>query len=320
MEIQILRKQGRSIRQISKDMGISRNTVRKFLRSNHPPEYRLKKRRPSKLDAFKEYLKERIEAAKPHCIPSTVLYREIVELGYLGKMTILRIWIGKLKKQTEVKEPIVRFETKPGRQAQVDWAHMGKDLYAFVMILGHSRSAYVEFVRSTDEEHLLRCHQNAFEHFGGVCKELLYDNMKTVVIQRDKYGPSQHGFQKTFWDFSKHWGFIPRLCQPYRARTKGKVERFIRYLKYSFYHPLVTKEKSDIFSLNYEVRQWLSKIANQRQIRELKTTPQVLFAKEAEYLQPLAPSYFQKDQGRVNYFEIVQPHSLETYEKIGELS
>lgn len=320
MEIHILYKQGKSIRQIAREMGLSRNTVRKFLRINSPPKYQLQKSRPSKLDPFKKYLKDRVEKAKPHVIPSTVLYREIEELGYQGKKTILRDYIQSLK-QAIVEEKIIRFETPPGYQAQVDWTFLNKSLYAFVMILGHSRTAFVEFVKSTDIDQLLRCHENAFEYFGGHCKEILYDNMKTVVIERDKYGPSKHGFQKTFWDFSKHWGFIPRLCRPYRAKTKGKVERFIGYLKRSFYYPLITKEKHlDLFSLNYEVKKWLLNTANKRNLEELETTPETLFIEESQHLLHSTPSYFSQEKDKIRFLDLVQPHTLDIYETVGGLS
>lgn len=317
MEIQILRKQGKGIRQIAIEMGLSRNTVRKYLRTRKPPKYQLNQKRPSKLDPYKAFLQERINNAKPHLIPATVLHQEIKDLGYQGGITILRGWVRREKKQAETVEKIVRFETPPGHQAQVDWTVLGKGLYAFVMILGYSRCAYVEFVQSTNEESLMRCHQNAFEYFGGICKEYLYDNMKTVVVQRDKYGPSKHGFQKSFWDFSKHWGFIPRLCRPYRAKTKGKVERFIGYLKRSFYYPLVTKQDHDIHSLNYEVKKWLSEVANKRWITELNSTPQLRFVEESKHLQPLAPAYFSDQRHPIQQIEIVKPHPLEIYEMTG---
>lgn len=319
MEIQILRKQGKGIRQIANELCLSRNTVRKYLRSKKPPKYHSNQKRPSKLDPFKAFLEKRIKNAGRHFIPATVLYREIKELGYQGGITILRDWVRKGKKQVESQKRVVRFETPPGHQAQVDWTVVSKGLYAFVMILGYSRCAYIEFVQSTNEESLMRCHQNAFEYFGGFCKELLYDNMKTVVIQRDKYGPSQHGFQKAFWDFSKHWGFIPRLCRPYRAKTKGKVERFIGYLKRSFYYPLVTKEDHDLYSLNYEVKKWLSEIADKRWIKELKSTPQRRFVEESKHLQPLAPAYFSDKRCQIRQIEIVRPHPLEIYEMTGDM-
>jgi len=199
MEIRILNNQGKSIRQIAKLLGISRNTVRKFLRGEKTDTiYGPRSHKPSKLDNYRQYLENRLKKSKPHIIPATVLFREVQDLGYKGGLTILRTFLRSIKQQpTEAK--VIRFETSPGLQAQVDWTTLQKgQLYAFVMILGFSRLAYVEFVERTHLEQLLICHENAFEYFGGVCRDLLYDNMKTVVIERNKYGPSKHGFQQTY--------------------------------------------------------------------------------------------------------------------------
>lgn len=322
MEIQILKKQGKSIRQIAKSLGISRNTVRKFLRVKKPNTiYGPRISGPSKLDPYKEYLTSRIRQANPHVIPGTVLLREIQELGYKGQLTILRMFLQTLKQEPD-EGKVIRFETLAGLQAQVDWTTLQKGkLYAFVMVLGFSRSAYVEFVEKTHLEQLLICHENAFEYFGGVCRDLLYDNMKTVVIERNKYGLGKHGFQKTYWDFSKHWGFIPRLCQPYRAQTKGKVERFIGYMKRSFYYPLITKEASiDLTTLNFEVMNWLSQIAAKRFLKERRTTPEKLFVEEAKHLQSLAPTYLLHKEPSKWHIDVIQPHDLAIYEQIGGLS
>ncbi len=321
MEILILHRQGNSIKEISRKMNISRNTVRKFLRSKQAPTYEAEKSKASKLDPFKEYLLQRVAKAAPHSIPATVLIREIQEQGYQGKITILKDFLHKLKKGP-AEEKVIRFETEPGSQAQVDWSILQKGkLYAFAMILGFSRSAYVEFVERTHLEQLLICHENAFEYFGGTCRDLLYDNMKTVVIERNKYAPGKHGFQQTFWDFAKHWGFVPKLCSPYRAQTKGKVERFIGYMKHSFYYPTITKEKdADLPTLNFEVKTWLSEIAAKRFLKERGTTPEKLFSQENRHLLPLAPVY-QLRKSRSNwYIDIVQPHDLSIYEKVGGLS
>ncbi len=120
MEIQILQKQGKGIRQIAKELGLSRNTVKKYLNSKKPPKYQSKQKLPSKLDPYKVYLDKRIKDAKPHLIPATVLYLEIKQLGYRGKVTILRDWIRKEKMQVIQQEKVIRFETPPGHQAQVD--------------------------------------------------------------------------------------------------------------------------------------------------------------------------------------------------------
>lgn len=317
IEMQILKKHGNSIRSIAKALGLSRNTVRKFLREERqPPKYGPRKKTPSKLDPYKDYILNRIKQAEPYSIPATVLLTEIQDIGYKGKITILRDFLQANKKPA--KGSIIRFETLPGLQAQVDWTTLRKGLYAFVMILGFSRLAYVEFVEDTQVDQLLKCHENAFEYFGGICHNLLYDNMKTVVIQRDKYGYGKHGFQKTFWDFAKHWGFIPRLCRPYRAQTKGKVERFIGYMKHNFYYPLITKEDDmELASLNFEVKKWLSHIAAKRFLKERQATPEQLFAKETSHLLPLASTYQPKKTESYQYIDLVQPHDLAIYEQVG---
>jgi transposase len=243
------------------------------------------------LDKYQNYLIEKIEKAKPLQLPAPVLLREIKKMGYQGEITTLRMFLKEHQQKLE-KEPVIRFETEPGQQCQVDWTWMNKGadcIGAFVAILGFSRRAYVEFVDNEKEETLLRCHQNMFEYFEGVPNQILYDNMKTVVIQRDRYGKDKHGFQKTFWDFAKHFGFVPKLCRPYRAQTKGKVERFNCYLKRSFYYPLITQhpESRLICRLNREVKKWLREVADERVIRELKTSPNKRFKIEKDYLQAI---------------------------------
>lgn len=259
MEIKILNKQGMGIRKIARVLGISRNTVRKYLRYKASLTYKKRSRKPSILDSYRDYIIVRFDKAKPHTIPATVILREIQERGYQGGITLLRNFIREISPSKPV-APIIRFETEPGHQMQVDWTVLqgGKHrLLAFVAIMGYSRRTYVEFTNADDKTTFLQCHINAFEYFNGVPREVLYDNMKTVVIERNFYKDRCHRFQKTFLDFSKHFGFIPRLCQPYRAQTKGKVERFIGYMKRSFYIPFITLESSrhplDLGFLNSEV-------------------------------------------------------------------
>ena len=231
VEIKVLHKQGKSIRAIARETGYSRNTVRTYMRSNKESEYKKRVKRPSKLNSYKQYLEERVKTAQPHVIPAVVLLREIQDKGYQGQLTILRQFLRKIQ-QVEP-EAIKRYETAPGEQMQVDWWEIRKGqnpLHCFAAVLRYSRKLYIEFVRSMKEEQLLRCHQNAFEYFDGVPEKVLYDNMKTVVIKRNKYGKGQHGYQKTFADFAKHYGFLPKLCRPSRPQTKGKIERHIQYV------------------------------------------------------------------------------------------
>ena len=116
---------------------------------------------------------------------------------------------------------------------------------------------------------LVACHERAFEAFGGVPKRVLYDNMKTVVLERDSHGEGQHRYHAGFLDYARHCGFVIKLCRPYRAKTKGKVERFNGYLRRSFYVPLVSRLKQaglqlDVVTANIEVARWLAEVANER--------------------------------------------------------
>ena len=131
----------------------------------------------------------------------------------------------------------MRFETESGEQAQVDWgvfSYIGEDgrkhrMWAFVMVLGWSRAIYVEFVRRADVATFIRCHLNAFDYFGGVPSRCLYDNAKVVVLGRDDDGRAQ--WNGRMLDFARRVGFEMRLCRPYRAQTKGKVESGVKYVR-----------------------------------------------------------------------------------------
>ncbi len=195
MELKVLRKHRLSLRDISAQTGMAVNTVRKYLAGGPPVMKKLQARR-SKLDPFKDYLAGRIQAAKPDWIPATVLLREIAEQGYQGSIRILQEYLQELRPQARP-DPVVRFETQPGEQMQMDWiefrkaGHKDGMLAAFVATLGHSRASFVEFVTDMKLETLLACHVRAFESFGGVTREVLYDNMKTVILKRDAYGKTR---------------------------------------------------------------------------------------------------------------------------------
>lgn len=204
MEIKILNKQGMGIRKIARTLGISRNTVRRYLRHEAILSYKKRPKKSSILDPYRSSIAVRLEQAKPYNIPATVIYKEIQQQGYQGGLTIVRNFIRSIRPVTPV-NPVVRFETEPGHQMQVDWAVLqgGKQrLLAFVAIMGYSRRSYVEFTHADDINTFLQCHVNAFEYFNGVPQEVLYDNMKTVVIERDFYKDGHHKFQKTFLDFT----------------------------------------------------------------------------------------------------------------------
>ena len=194
-------------------------------------------------------------------------------------------------------EELIRFETEPGKQMQVDWIEFPKDnLSAFVATMGHSRASYVQYVTNEKIETLIKCHLNAFKYFGGVPEEGLYDNMRTVIIKRNAYGYGKHQLNAMFEDFAKHCGFKIKVCKPYRAKTKGKVERFNHYLRYSFHNGLRVKLAMKNYELNIdnansEVIKWLDNIANIRIHSTTLQKPFDLLKDELPYLKALPKQY-----------------------------
>jgi transposase len=299
MELEILKKHGASIRELAKATGHSRNTVRRYLRGGEAAAKRKPApKRAEKLDPFKDYIVARMKAAAPDRIPSTVLFREICERGYSGGETRVKQFVRGLVPAV-ADEPVVRFETESGRQMQADWASVGRGgdkLKVFIATLGWSRAAYVEFCDDEKVETLIACHENALRFFGGVAREVLYDNMRTVVLERNTYGRGVHRFHPGFLDYARHAGFLPRLCQPYRAQTKGKVERFIGYLKRSFWVPFVATMRQaglrpDKHAANAAVARWLREVANARVHATTQEVPAERLAIEARTLQPLSAPY-----------------------------
>lgn len=299
MELVILKKHGESIRALSRSTGRSRNTVRRYLRGGEAAATRkLAPKRAEKLDSYKAYIIERMTAASPDVIPATVLLREIQGRGYDGGYSRVKQFVRGLV-PVAPPEPIERFETEPGRQMQADWATVksgGAKLKVFIATLGWSRMAYVEFCDDEQVETLIACHERAFLAFGGVPLEVLYDNMKTVVLERNTYGRGAHRFHPGFLDYIKHAGALPRLCQPYRAQTKGKVERFIGYLKRSFWVPFVATQRQagvmpDKHSANAAVARWLREVANARVHATTNEVPAERLVLEAPKLQLLPAPY-----------------------------
>lgn len=268
--IHVLKKQGYSIRAIAKIVGLDRKTVTKRLKEDQLKPIARKNNKRLKLESYKDYIINRISKSVAK-IPSVVILHEIQKYGYKGGLRTLQNFLS-LEYAKRIKpDPVVRFETAPGYQAQVDWTTIksGKHpIYAFVMTLGYSRNSFVWFTNSMNSEVLIDCHHRAFAYFGGVTKTILYDNMKTAVEIRNAYGTGKHKFSSSLLDLSKTYGFSIKLCQPYRAKTKGKVERFNHYLKGNFYNPLVarladTTTKISVELLNNHIFDWLN-LANDR--------------------------------------------------------
>jgi transposase len=270
VEIRVMARRGVGVREIARELGCSRNTVRRYLRDEQARRYGPRAARATKLEPFHDYLRDRIEFARPRWIPAAVLLREISERGYEGGLTQLKSWLAPLKGGEP--EPIVRFETEPGQQMQADFTTVrrGRDaLLAMVATLGYSRATFVKFTTDETAATLCAALREAFDYFGGVPAQVLMDNAKSVVIERDAYGEGEHRWNPQLLALAEACGFRPKLCRPYRAKTKGKVERFNGYLKGSFLVPLAATFKADGLALtaqaaNLHVRRWLDEVANAR--------------------------------------------------------
>ena len=237
-EIRNLHEQGLATAAIARRLGISRNTIAKYLDHPGPPSY---KPRPSgaQLGPYQEYLRSRLTEFPE--LGTTILLEEIRRRGYSGSYSVLLRFLRPLREPKEVKA-VVRFETPPGLQAQVDWVQFDRvmvdgevhTLFAFVMTLGFSRARYVEFTIDTSTATFIACHIRAFEYFGGHTKQILYDNLKSVVLKRALLAANSQ-FNPFYLDFASYYGLVPRLATPYRAQTKGKVERTGRVVRESIY-------------------------------------------------------------------------------------
>lgn len=266
-EIIELKRQGLTISAISELTGNDRKTVRKYLTEPEgTPVYGPRERRPSKLDAFRPYLEERLKVGVWNAV---VLLRELRARGYAGGYTILKDWLQPQRESAQV-VAVRRFETPPGRQAQVDWGHLGTleidvqehQLWGFTFTLGYSRTMMAEAALDQKLGTLLRMHEEAFRQLGGVPEEILYDRMKTVWLETDERG--EVVWHPVFLDFARYWGFTPRLCRPYRAQTKGKVESGVKYVRRNFLCGLQGREPSGLADLNTQLRAWTWGVANQR--------------------------------------------------------
>lgn len=282
MEIQGLYQQGVSVSEMARQLGMDRKTVRKYLRQAPQPYCR--PAREQKIDPFRSYLRERWEQGVRNAYQ---LFREIQKRGYGGGVTQVGCLVQPWRAEGQ-ERAFVRFETAPGEQSQMDWGHFGNwagaRLYAFALTLCYSRMRYIEFTRRQDSETLLNCLVHAFHYFQGVTATLLTDNMKTVVVERVEGQPQ---WNPRFLDFAAYYGFVPRVCHPYRPQTKGKIESTIRYLRTSFWPGLRFESLVD---LNRQALQWCEE-ANRRVHATTRAVP--IERWRQEHLLPIAgrPDY-----------------------------
>jgi transposase len=289
-----LHRQGISVSAIARQLGIDRKTVRTHIAKGlAAPTYTPRPSREHLIDPFTPYLRERL-AAFP-ALTGRRLWRELKERGYQGGYTAVTDVLRDLRpaKATGFE---IRFETLPGEQAQVDFAQFAVEfadepgvrriVWLFSMVLGHSRLIWARFVLHQDLQTVLRCHMAAFAAIGGAPREILYDRMKTAVIGEDPDGLVV--YNRALVDLARHYGFQPRACRPYRAKTKGKVERPFRYIREDFFLGGAFRNLED---LNAQLRHWLDTVANPRVHATTRRVVNEAFAEEKNALQalPLAP-------------------------------
>ncbi|MEN6484316.1 MAG: IS21 family transposase [Syntrophobacteraceae bacterium] len=262
MDIVALHRQGLSLRAIARQTGLHRDTVKKYVEGHAPPSYRQGKRKESVLDPYKPVIRELLEQDD---YQATWLFERMKAMGYAGGYDTLKDFARTVKDQKS-RLAYMRFETQPGFQAQVDWADFpieerdGKrsKIYLFALVLGYSRAMYAECMERCTLESFMDGHIRAFRYLGGVPAEIVYDNMKHVVLGREG---TRVVFNTEFLHFAHHYGFRPRACPPYSPWVKGKVERPIRYIEERFWRGYgfdsIERTAKDLL-------EWLSETANQR--------------------------------------------------------
>ena len=284
-----LHRQGLSVSAIARRLDLDRKTVRKYIsRGVEPPVYGPRAPRPQKIDPYVEFLRDRLQAFPQ--LTASRLHREIQPLGFSGGYSTVKEAVRGLR-PARVMGFEHRFETAAGEQAQVDFAQFRTAftldpeltvvVWLFTMVLGHSRLLWGEFVYHQDLLTVLRSHVRAFAAFGGVPREILYDRMKAAVLGEVSEGII---YNARLQALAKHYGFTPRACAAYRAKTKGKIERPYRYIRQDFFLGRCFRDLED---LNGQFRDWLDTVANRRRHGTTHRAIATAFRVEQRALQPL---------------------------------
>lgn len=247
---------------IASELGVHHDTVQRALVGNRVVGQTEPRVVASILDPYKPFLGETL--ARHPRLRASRLFGMIRERGYDGSEVVVRRYVRKIRPLP--REAFFKLETMPGEQAQVDWACFGKikigsavrSLSCFVMVLSFSRAIFARFVLDQTTESFTRCHVLAFEAFGGVPRSLLYDNLKSVVLER----VGEHvRFNPRILELAGHYHFAPKPCAPYRGNEKGKVERAIQYLRHSFF---AARRFTSVADLNHQLAEWIDRVASAR--------------------------------------------------------
>jgi transposase len=301
------RQRGQSIHGIARELGISRRRVSRVIRHHQQARERETvtpelpqpaKKRSSKVDAFEEAIGQLL-TRYPHMTVTRIL-EEVRRRGYCGGYTILRQRVKQLRTQPQ-KPLVVRFETSPGLQAQMDWSVYDMEftqegrrrVNLFSYLLSYSRRQYLCFTEQQDFDTTVRQHIRAFEYFGGLAATCLYDNMKVVVT---RWEDDQPVYNTRFLAFATHYGYRPVACRPRRPETKGKVEKSFHYVQTSL---LNGRTFRSLEHLNEVTRWWLANVADVRLHGTIKKRPLDAFAEEQPHLLSLPAHHY--DTAKVVY-------------------
>ena len=292
-EIRRLREEeGLPIAEIARRLEIDRKTVRRCLKQGAWQPYQRPPRTDTLLVAHADYLRDR---APRVCYSAQVLFQELRQKGYAGSYQTVKRFVQPLRAVEALAErATVRFETPPGQQSQVDWGQARVQLgpqsaavHFFVLTLGFSRRGFYLATLTERLPEFLEAHERAFDHFGGHTREHLYDRPRIVCSPNGEGGVV---WNSTFKSFTDYWGVEIRLCRPYRARTKGKVESGVKYVKRNF---LPGRDFSDLTDLSEQLATWNHEIADVRVHGTTHERPIDRFTREQPHLIPAAgqPSF-----------------------------
>ncbi len=277
---------GLNVAQIAVALALDARTVAAWLSE---PRYRARRSppRPSKLDPFKDEIKNLLER---HPYSAVQVLQRLRNSGYDGSLTLLKGYLRRVRPRRAPAFLTLAFA--PGESAQVDWGEYGtvavgntrRKLSFFVMVLSYSRLMYLEFTVSQTMEHFLACHEHAFDYFGArVPKKVMVDNLKSAVLRR--HTGQAPVFNPRYMDFARHHGFEIVPCGVGQPQHKGRVEAGVGYVKKNF---LAGLEIADFHALAPAARHWLDTVANQRIHGETRKRPVELFEVEQSQLHSAA--------------------------------
>ena len=295
--IEILKQQGVYLKDIAEGLGVNPRTVRRALKRGGAP---VKERKPpeSKLEPYKKTIDRMLSKDVWNV---KVILRKIQAEGYTGGYTIVRNYV-QPKRPLRASRATVRFETEPGKQMQSDWGEVMVEIagqetkvHFCVNELGYSRRFHFWCTESEDAEHTYEGIIRSFEYFGGTTEDVLVDNQKSAVLQHPANGKAT--FNERFVDLAGQYGFTPKACKPYRARTKGKDERMVGYVKGNFFVRYRCFESWA--HLNQMAEKWLAEEADQRVQGTVKEVVAERFKRERPALKGMPPVRYD-----TSYFEL----------------